>query len=104
VGFAADPERVLRVYTTADIVPDSATLSRLQSSLSNVFKDVSPSGTIDLAQQWERGDGRATLAWFSSKYMKFVGVERMPSNEDAHHTIPRIVVSHAIGQSRFLAM
>ena len=104
--FAAHEERMLRVYATSWTTSDPATL--LKSSLGEVFKGVTPkeaTRAMDAsyrALQWQRDDGRATLAWFSANYMKFTGVERMPSGADEHHTIPRVVVSHAVKQSRFV--
>jgi hypothetical protein len=49
----------------------------------------------------ERNDGRATLAWFSANYMKFTGVERMPSGQDEHHTIPRVVFAQRLRRTGF---
>jgi hypothetical protein len=106
--FAADEERMLRVYATQWTAPDPAAL--LKSSLGEVFKGVATKEATRakdasyLARQWQRNDGRATLAWFSANYMKFSGVERMPSGKDEHHTLPRVVVSHAVKQSRFVPM
>ncbi|MEM5425862.1 hypothetical protein [Paraburkholderia ferrariae] len=111
--FKAHEERMLRVYATQTTTPDPATsvpAGLLKTKLGEVFKGVSPKEAVRAgdpgfaARQWQREDGRATLAWFSQNYMKFTGVERMPTGTDEHHTIPRVVVSHAVAQSRFVPM
>jgi hypothetical protein len=104
--FAGDPERILRVYATTGRMKSPADV--VANKLAEVFKGVTPkkaaraSDPSFQAEEWHRSDGRATLAWFSESYMKFSSVPFMPT-QDAHHTIPRVVVSHALSQSKLLS-
>ena len=105
--FAADPERVLRLYATPDRMKSAVEV--VSNKLADVFKGVTPkkvaraSDNAYQAEEWHRSDGRATLAWFSESYMKFSSIPFMPT-QDGHHTIPRVVVSHALSQSKLLSL
>lgn len=103
--FAGSPERILRIYATAGRMKNPSEV--VTSRLAVVFPGVMPNhaqrnGSPSFnAIEWHRLDGRATLAWFSESYMKFNAVPQMPT-QDAHHTIPRVVISHAVAQSKLL--
>ena len=103
--FAGDSERILRVYATSQTMKSSSDV--LANKLASIFRGVVPNqmhrnGDYSFkADEWHRPDGRATLAWFSESYMRFNAVPNMPTN-DAHHTVPRVVFSHALAQSRLL--
>lgn len=103
--FAGNPERILRIYATAGRMKNPSEL--VTSRLASVFPGVVPNhaqrnaNASFNASEWHRLDGRATLAWFSESYMNFNAVPHMPT-QDAHHTIPRVVISHALAQSKLL--
>ena len=105
--FAGDSERIVRVYATPDRMKSATDV--VVNKLADVFRGVTPkhveraSDTSFEAEEWHRSDGRTTLAWFSESYMKFNGVPYMPT-ADGHHTIPRVVFSHALAQSRLLQL
>ena len=97
--FNADDERLLRVYATTGRMADPEEVRRTR--LEKVFPGVVPqqasrgSDSSFAAKQWQRQDNRATFAWFADRYMEFSRISRMPT-DDAHHTIPRVVFSHAL--------
>lgn len=107
--FQKGDERRLRLYATDGRIAKNELL--IGTKLQAVFAGVSPGsvggGAVE-AQEWHRKDGRATVAWFTEKYMNFTGVPFMPEfvpkdqMHDAHHTIPRVVFSHAVSQSGLL--
>jgi hypothetical protein len=103
--FAGDSQRILRVYATSDRMKSAADV--VTNKLSDVFRGVTPKPAARArdaafkAEEWHRADGRATLAWFSESFMTFRAVPYMPT-ADAHHTIPRVVFSHALSQSKLL--
>lgn len=108
--FAGDSQRILRVYATAGRMKSAADV--VTHKLADVFRGVTPKRAARAhdatfkAEEWHRADGRATLAWFSESFMTFRGVPYMPNIDmpgiDAHHTIPRVVLSHALSQSKLL--
>jgi hypothetical protein len=110
--FGAAPDRMLRVYATPGRMKDAKKV--VDSQLSTVLKDreeeeVHRGGNSFKGLAWHRRDGRASLAWFSTDYMRFKSVRFMPQYDEkedlaAHHTIPRVVLSHAVSQSGFLQM
>jgi hypothetical protein len=103
--FAADSERILRIYATDGRMKSAADV--VKNKLPDVFRGVTPRQVARAAdpkfraEEWHRSDGRASLAWFSEAYMTFHSIAYMPT-EDGHHTIPRVVFSHALAQSKLL--
>jgi len=104
--FTRTNDAMLRIYATDQRISEAQVISG--SKLDPVFAGVTPKITGAgkmMAKEYNRADKRATFAWFTEKFMSFVGVDFMPSSNqplvDAHHTIPRVVVSHAVSQSGF---
>jgi hypothetical protein len=107
--FARGPDRILRVYATTMRMKSAPEV--IAKKLADVFRGVTPKHVERAkdpsysADEWHRSDGRASLAWFSSAYMTFSSVPYMPTEllkDGGHHTIPRVVFSHALAQSKLL--
>jgi len=104
--FTRTDDAMLRIYATDGRFKESEVITG--TKLDDVFRGVSPQvmGKPPLAsKEFHRSDARASFAWFTEAFMTFKGVDFMPDatnpDIDAHHTIPRVVLSHAISLSRF---
>jgi hypothetical protein len=96
----------LRIYATDVRFKETEVIAG--TKLDDVFKGVKAQvlGKAPLlSKEFHRDDKRASFAWFTEGFMKFTGVDFMPDSIDpsidAHHTIPRVVFSHAIALSGF---
>jgi hypothetical protein len=106
VWFNETDDAMLRVYASDGRFSETEIIAG--TKLDDVFRGVTPiitgSGATK-SKEFHRQDGRASFAWFTEKFMNFAAVEFMPdvqkSGIDAHHTLPRVVFSHAIAQGRF---
>lgn len=99
--FRADAERRLRIYATPGRMKSPQAV--IDNQLSGIFPPTPPAASPPRAQEWHSSDGRATLAWMSAQYLVLPSIAFVPAVDD-HHTIPRVVFSHAVAQSGFLSL
>ncbi len=99
--FRADGERKLRIYATPGRMKSPQAV--LNEQLSGLFAPTAPAASPTPAQEWHSSDGRATLAWMNGPYLALPSIAFVPAADD-HHTIPRVVFSHAVAQSGFLPL
>jgi hypothetical protein len=104
--FNKTDDAILRIYATDGRFKDTEVIAG--TKLDDVFKGVKAQVVGKpplLSKEFHRDDKRASFAWFTESFMKFTGVDFMPDTADptidAHHTIPRVVLSHAIALSGF---
>ncbi|MBV9724101.1 MAG: hypothetical protein JO299_02905 [Gammaproteobacteria bacterium] len=99
--FTRTDNAILRIYATDGRFQESQVITG--TKLEEVFRGVKPQVTgaaPAISKEFHRADSRASFAWFTEAFMSFKGVPFMPET-DAHHTIPRVVLSHALALSRF---